>query len=136
MGIDLVLLPIDVDGAENGTLAPPEQPWGYGYSHTRLPVPRSQGTWPAVQRAAEPMGDMVFASIEGDMSAHSSGKSEYGTTLDAYAAPLTFVRARKLAGLLCRCRIDQGPEADGRLAAIVAYLRALPPRTRVVLYWC
>lgn len=59
-----------------------------------------------------------------------------GTTEDCYGKPLTFGRARVVATILAAFGDPPGHgEAAGRLRAIAAYMRALPPRTRVVLFW-
>jgi hypothetical protein len=129
MGIDLQLLPVDYDSRRTGPEPDDGAPWAY--SHTTLNVPRVQGSWDAIERLATPV-DITFSSTATDYQSEMAGEPQ---VCDCYGKPLTWAPAAKVAKVLSRARIDQGPQADERMAAIVAYLRALPAATPVVLYW-
>lgn len=131
MGLDLNLLPLDFDGEENGTNSM------YLTSYTVLALPTGAVSWEMqrpLMKIAEPVGRPI-SSREGDADARVEPVHYgHGETIDGYGKPLTFVRAAQLAARIGRWRMHE-PEGAGRLAAIVAYLRALPQRTRVVLFW-
>jgi len=132
MGIDLTLLPVDFDSRripERDDL-PPSKPWAHSF--TRLRVPRAQGSWDEIEALATPI-DVPFSSTEMDYRAAIDGGEPRAE--DCYGKPLTWAPAGEVVEVLSRAQIDQGVQADERMDAIVAYLRALPPGNLVVLYW-
>jgi hypothetical protein len=139
MGLDLRLLPcenwIERDGQKL-----------CGYSHTILELGRvCEDAWNAFQETVKP--HLVELPAGHDVSAYTGalvtegyhkGVKIYGTfrSKDPYGEPFTVVTAQHLLPW-----IEEHFRYDGRRgygpyqAAIAAYIRALPPETKIVLDW-
>ena len=118
MGLDLNLLPFDGDmGSMN-------------FSHTVLDCERRSQLFeeleglPAV-RVPEDFNTYLCKDDEYE-------ESHYGNTQDTpYGEPLTYVLAEQLVPFASH----EGVENHFKNRAIWAYLKELPPRTKVALYW-
>ena len=121
MGVDLRLLPFDHD-------AP-----GLTYSHTVLDCERCGALYDAIGDIATQHGENVPDGFSSYMSYDPACEcSVYGPTpKDAYDSPLITLRAYQLLAL----RSHEGVIGDWRNLAVWAYLGALPPETRVALFW-
>lgn len=116
MGVDLTLLPFDHDGGD------------WGFSHTVLQlVP--------VRAVIDKIRELDSMRVPERFMSYASRDSEYpdshygDTQQDAYGDPVRYVYAMDLVKL-----------ADGLPEEYVdtpewAYLRKLPPRTKVALFW-
>jgi hypothetical protein len=137
MGIDLRLLPCEHWSEENGRV--------WGFSHTILDLGRvSYEAHDAFQVVVKPHlvklpeGHDV-SSYLGDIipDGYAEGERYYGTIRDkdAYGEPYAFVAARHLLPRLSE-HFHYGHRGHGPYqASIVAYVRALPPDTKIVLDW-
>lgn len=140
MGIDLRLLPCEHWHEEDGHT--------WGYSHTILNL---GGVCHEAHRAFEemvkphlvrlPEGHDV-SSFVGALVPEGYYKDErlYGTfrAKDAYGEPYAFVVAKHLLPWLAgHFQYDGNLRGRGPYqASILAYVRALPPDTKIVLDWC
>lgn len=118
MGIDLNLLPID---SLHGT---------QGYSHTILRTERARATWPKLTKLARPLPehhDISALTVGRVPDGYAKGAPMYGRAdADAYGEPYTWLEAGVVADVLTE---------DGNFAPTIAYLRALPADTMVILDW-
>lgn len=148
MGLDLTLLPFNMDDG------------GWCFSSTVLPLNRDRCLWAAIDALPARPVPSGFRSYCGYSEA--AQETRYGkTATDAYGTPLTCVTVADLLTLSdhpCISRRErrpsdvgwapEGPQWDEvrRLAladsgpdpltvAAWAYLAALPPATKVALYW-
>ena len=139
MGIDLRLLPCEHWNDRNdGHL--------WGYSHTILDLGRvGEDAWNAFQTSVKahlvklPAGHNV-SSYVGALVAegHHKGERIYGTIRDkdAYGEAYMFVEAQHLLPWLEEHFCYDGHRGHGPYqTAIAAYVRALPPNTKIVLDW-
>ncbi len=111
MGVDLVLLPI----TENE-----EKTWGYTLHDLLRALPN------------EPVPADFATYVSKVPDGSSQGESCYGTvTEDSYGTPLRCVRV----GEIVANRIERIAREKSQNRAVWAYLAALPPDTRVALYW-
>jgi len=136
MGIDLRLLPCE--HWHDGKL--------WGYSHTILDLGRIDvDAWNSFQELVKPhlaklptghdISSFVGASVT---EGYHKGESTYGTirAKDAYGEPYEVIAAKHLLPW-----IEAHFQYDGHLgkgpyqASIAAYVRALPPDTKIVLDW-
>ncbi len=140
MGIDLRLLPCEHwrEPSEPG-----QKLWGF--SHSILDLGRvCQEAHDAFDKMVKPHlvelpGDHDISSYTGALVAEGYHKDEtiYGTLRpkDAYGAPWTFVTAQRLLPWLEEHFRYDGDRGGPYQTAIVAYVRALPPDTKIVLDW-
>ncbi len=121
MGRDVYLLPFDGDGH------------GSSFSHTVLSVDRTlivQTLFEALEGKGLVVPDH-FNSFAGDDDPEHE-EHTYGRTItDSYDVPLRYV----LVSDLLPFGIDEGVWKCPRNRAIWAYLEALPPATKVALFW-
>jgi len=138
MGIDLRLLPCEHWREENGKL--------WGYSHTILDLGGiCEEAWDAFQELVKPHlaempADHDVSSFIGALvpDGYHKGERTYGTIRckDAYGSPYEVVAAEHLLPWLAEHFRYDGHRGHGPYqAAIVAYVRALPPATKIVLDW-
>lgn len=115
MGVDLRLLPFDCDQGD------------FAFSHTILEVGRDYDLHDKIRKLKSMPVPPKFTSFCGDLE---NGETGYGVTNETpYGEALEFV----LAGHLCA--IPLPPDAFYRARAVWAYLKELPPHTKVALYW-
>lgn len=138
MTLDLRLLPCESWHEENGRL--------WGYAHTVLALGSvGEDAWNTFQvqvkphLAKLPAGHDVTSHIGARVpEGHHTGELMYGTIRDndAYGAPYEYVAAKHLLPWLADHFTYDGRRGGGPYqAAIVAYVRALPPYTKIVLDW-
>ena len=122
MGVDLTLLPI----TENK-----DKTWGY--AHTVLACTRDYVLYDRLRALPdEPVPASFTAYVARIPDGEMKGEHCYGhVTYDAYEEPLRCVRA----GELVTYRIRRRANTNQQNQAVWAYLAALPPETRVALYW-
>lgn len=139
MGIDLRLLPCEHwREHEDGSL--------WGFSHTILDLGRvgvvshdsfEERVRPHVVRM--PAGHHVSSYVGAVVpEGYYKGERIYGTIRanDAYGSPYEFVAAEHLLPWLAEHFQYDGNRGHGPYqASIVAYVRALPPDTKIVLDW-
>jgi hypothetical protein len=140
VGVDLRLLP-----CEAWRVMADGRVWGY--SHTILNLGRvSYATHDAFEALVRPHvarlpADHRVSSFVGAIApdGRHEGERVYGTIRDkdAYGTPYEVVEARHLLPWLAEHfpHRDHYGASDGFRAAIVAYVRALPPETKIVLDW-
>jgi hypothetical protein len=118
MSVDLHLLPFDCDLPQ------------FSYSHTVLSCTTSYPLWEEVKAlATTPVPANFTAYVSRDATYDDP---HYGvTTVDPYGQS---VRAC-LAGDLAALHAHPGVQQHATNRAIWAYLAALPPSTRVALFW-
>ena len=123
MSVDLYLLPFDCDHPS------------IVFSHTVLNCDTSYSLWEKIGALpAFPVqaGFTCYLSrepIEGD---EEYAEPHYGEVkADAYGTPLHYA----LAGSLAQLRREPAVDGSPTNRAIWAYLAALPPMTKVALYW-
>jgi hypothetical protein len=125
MGVDCTLLPIDFENAD-GT---------WGYSHVTLHLDRNYDVWDmlrALPDAGAPPKD--FTSYVGGRVPDGAKQGEpcYGQTEETpYGAPVRCVFAADIGALREKL-------ADYKLPwtkAAIVFCEALPPKTRVALWW-
>jgi hypothetical protein len=102
-----------------------------GYAHTVLAVAPRQRLFARMRREA------ARRHLRWDFTSYFSPAfgelRRYGEmAADAHGEPLTWLPAGWLAAVLQAYR----EAGDGGNDAVLAYLRALPPAAKVVLYWC
>jgi len=114
MGVDLRLLPFDVDHE------------GLCFSHTILSCDRDYDLWKSIESIPEHPVPVSFTSFLGE---RKDGETIYGyTKIDPYGKPIHYVLAGDLSN------IDYAiPSRKNK--AIWAYIGVLPPDTKVALYW-
>lgn len=138
MGIDLRLLPCEHWSESDGRV--------WGHSHTILDLGRvGHGAYDSFQELVKPHVTKMPANHDVTSfvgcrvaSGRHEGDHVYGTirATDGYGDPYEFVIAQQLLPWL-----EKHFRYDGKLghgpyqASIVAYLRALPPHTKIVLDW-
>ena len=142
MGIDLRLLPCEHWRYENG-----ESGKLWGYSHTILDLGSIwEEAWDAFQTMVKP--HLTELPADHDVSSHVgaivpegnyyAGEHIYGTIRDkdAYGEPYYAVDAQHLLPWLAEhFQYDGGLGRGPYQTAIVSYVRALPPDTKIVLDW-
>jgi hypothetical protein len=138
MGLDLSLLPCEHWREENGRL--------WGYSHTILDLGRvCQDAYLSFEKMVKPhlaqmpaghdVSSFVGALVpEGN---YYAGERIYGTIRDkdAYGTPYVVVTAQHLLPWLEEHFCYDGNRGGPYQTSIVAYVRALPPDTKIVLDW-
>lgn len=140
MGIDLRLLPCEVWHEMDGSGIV------WGYTHTilnlgRVDVTTHEAFDELVRPHVVPMPDgHQISSFVGSRvpEGHYLGECMYGTirAKDAYGTPYTVVEAQYLLPWLAAYFQYDGNLGKGPYqASIVAYVRALPPDTKIVLDW-
>lgn len=137
MGIDLRLLPCEIWQERDGRL--------WGYSHTVLELGGiCEDDWNAFQTTVKPhLAELPtghdVASFLGARATDGrhEGEHVYGTfrATDSYGEPFKVVAARDLLPWLVEHFTYDGERGGPYHAAIVAYVRALPPDTKIVLDW-
>lgn len=138
MGIDLRLLPCEHWSVHDGKT--------WGFSHTILHLGDIwEEAWDAFQQMVKP--HLVTMPAGHDVSSYTGaivpdgyhkGEKIYGTIreADGYGAPYTFVTAKDLLPWLAEhFQYDGGRGHGPYQTSIVAYVRALPPDTKIVLDW-
>lgn len=138
MGIDLRLLPCEAWRENEGQCL-------WGFSHTLLELGRVFiDAWEAFQvmvtphLADLPAGHDVSSYVGERVSeGHYKGEPCYGTlrSKDAYGATYQVVEARHLLPWITEHFHYDGQRGGPYQAAIVAYVGALPPDTKIVLDW-
>lgn len=119
MGVDLRLLPLDYEGPD------------ITYSHTILSMERQRELWPKIEALPSTPAPRFTSFMAIREAEPDKGESCYGyATKDAYGQPLRCVTADDLRK--CVMRLVGLYEKN---YAIGCYLSALPPETRIVLYW-
>jgi hypothetical protein len=138
MGIDLRLLPCEHWHEVDGKL--------WGYSHTILELGSIwEEAWHAFQTMVKPhlvrmpashnVTSFVGARVD---EGYYKGEGIYGTIRDkdAYGAPYEVVVAEHLLPWLAEhFKYDGGSGCGPYQTSIVAYVRGLPPNTKIVLDW-
>jgi hypothetical protein len=138
VGLDLRLLPCEAWHENDGRL--------WGYSHTILDLGRvSHAAWDSFEVLVKP--HLVKLPAGHDVSSFigvlvpegfHKGERVYGTICDkdAYGSPYEFVTAKHLLPWLVEHFKYDGARGHGPYqASIMAYVRALPPDTKIVLDW-
>lgn len=110
MGVDLTLLPLDYENNDSGT------------AFSRLHLERRRELWDDIEKLPKkPIG-----SVTGYMG------DEFGRqTEDCYGGGLKWVHAKELLPL----KDHEAVQDNDTNRAIWAYLAALRPDTKIVLYW-
>lgn len=119
MGLDLKLLPFDF---ENKFIS---------YSHTILDCERRSNLFEIIKRLPYSLCPECFISYLGhndDVQVECYGK----TIEDKYGNALTYVFAENLVAF----EDHQDVSDNHQNRAIWAYLRNLPSKTKVALFWC
>lgn len=123
MGLDLKLLPLDyLSAGKSG-------PWGY--SHTVLSVNRNSELFDAIALLDDeelPQGASIASYVGGDVpDGAKEGETCYGV-LDQtpYGDRCTWIDVEALVPAFAKHMSDQ---------PVTAYLRAMRPGTKIVLYW-
>jgi hypothetical protein len=120
MGLDLTLLPFDGDIPHVELF----------FSHTLLSCGRRQALFEAILALETLPVPANFTSFYSRDDAYE--EPHYGvTTTDAYGCAVRMVTAEALGAL----QQHPGVQAYPKNQAIWAYLAALPPATKVALYW-
>jgi hypothetical protein len=116
MGVDLRLLPFDADQGD------------FAYSHTILELGQNYDLHKQIKELNSMPVPLGFTSFSGRVNGFSG--TAYGkTTVTPYGEPMKFVLADDL------CGIKLSEDAPYIEQAIWAYLKCLPPHTKVALYW-
>lgn len=76
-----------------------------------------------IEAEASPFGDSVLWYDDEGLETR---------TADQYDTPLTWIPAPRLIEILC----DGTVTFRGLDVAIIAFVRAMPPTSRVILWWC
>jgi hypothetical protein len=114
MGVDLRLLPFDSDQGD------------WAYSHTIINCGQDYDLFDKIKVLASMPVPPKFSSFCGRLA---NGDTGYGNTQTTpYGEPLTFVLAEHLVNV-------EHDEKDVLTRAAWAYLKCLPPHTKVALYW-
>jgi hypothetical protein len=115
MGIDLILLPIESEDVM--------------FSHTVLSCGRSRELFDEIMKLKS---KDLWAALSTYVANNERGDPCYGKVeFDSYDAPLKYVAAKYLVSLASHEDVGSYPQNK----AIWAYLAALPPETKIVLYW-
>jgi hypothetical protein len=122
MGLDLSLLPVEAEFGD-----------GTGFSHSVLALERRTGLFDAILDIEEREGAPVPGRFETFVCRDDRfEETHYGDTRETpYGEPLLWVRAASLAELRSHPEATDFP----RNRAVFAYVDALPPDTKVALYW-
>ena len=121
MGIDLMLLPMDVDYNDSA------------YAHTILEVQKRNDLWLLIDALPSEPVPPNFETLVSD-----EGPPEWefwvqgNTQVDGYNKPLACVGAKYLQALVGHPAVQE--EHVNR--AVWAYLAQLPADTRIAIYWC
>lgn len=119
MGVDLRLLPLDYEGPD------------ITYSHTVLSFERQSRLWTKIEELPTTPAPRFTSFVAIIGAGPNKGESCYGyAEKDAYGAPLRCVTADALRHCVMKLQ-----NLRPRNHAIGCYLSALPPETRIVLYW-
>lgn len=116
MGVDLRLLPFDSDQGD------------WAYSHTMFEVGRDYDLHDKIRGLPQ-------MPVPGDFTTFSGRRPDYDevcygqTQTTPYGEPVLYALASHLTA------IKLPPDASARLKAAWAYLKCLPPQTKVALYW-
>lgn len=115
------------------TLLPELYPGRYGgpdpvYPHIVLPLTDRRSLWDKIEDEgiAQPLNQMVWQ--------HNDDEGLEQTANDPYGTPLTFATAQDVSRLLDEW-IWTNVERYWQINATAAYVRLLPPLTRVILWW-
>lgn len=138
MGIDLRLLPCEHWHEENGKV--------FGFSHTILELGRIyEEAWGAFETMVKPHlaklpdGHDISSFVGGRVPVgFHKGEPMYDTirAKDAYGSPYEAVTAAYLLPWIVEHFQYDGRRGHGPYqTAIVAYMRALPPDTKIILDW-
>lgn len=138
MGLDLRLLPCEVWSEGPSAL--------WGFAHTMLELGAvSSGAWEAFQEqvaphlAPLPKGHRITSFVGARMTAGLyKGEHVYGPLgdTDAYGKAYKAVTAQHLVAWLGEHFWYEGSPGNGHhQRAVVAFCRALPPDTKIVLDW-
>lgn len=121
MRLYLALLPFDADHGE------------WGFSHTILSLERRSELFDAILKLEEERGQPVPEEFGTYLCRDDEyEEAHYGNTQGTpYGEQLMWVSAGGLMGFGWHESISETPKND----AAWAYLRALPPQTKVALYW-
>lgn len=139
MGIDLRLLPCESWDDRN----PNARLWGFSHSILELGGVCKEA-WDAFETMVKPHlmklpTDHSVSSFVGDVvpEGHHKGEPMYGTirAKDAYGAAYEYVTARHLLPWIEEHFRYNGDRGGPYQAAIVAYVRVLPPDTKIILDW-
>lgn len=120
MGLDLTLLPFDCDQGD------------FAFSHTLLSCERRGDLFEVVMEKAPGRAVVPpnFKSFTG--RCEKCEDTHYGTTVETpYGEPLEWVEVEDLLKLGQHIAVKD----DYKNRAIWAYLKELPARTKVALYW-
>ncbi len=120
MGLDLRLLPFDCDQGD------------FAYSHTMLDCDRGRELFAAIMggapgRAAVPDGFTSFSGRHGGCQEAGYGR----TTTTPYGEPVEWVEVEDLLPFADHAEVKD----SNRNRGIWAYLKELPKRTKIALYW-
>jgi hypothetical protein len=120
VGVDLMLLPIDHERD------------GWVFSHTVLSLDRASALWDRLRALADGPVPLSFGTYVCQEGSGSGEEPHYGNTqYDAYGARIMCAAVAALLPLAQHPRVQD----SARNRAVWAYLGALPPQTRVALYW-
>lgn len=97
------------------------------YAHTKLEVSRDYPLHGKIKEVMAAVGHPLTSPISGHFGDHYEDVME-----DAYGAPLKWVHASELAKLSKYASAEGYPGHDD---AIFAFLKALDPSTKIVVYW-
>lgn len=119
MGLSLTLLP---------ELYPSTYAGDAIYPHIVLPLPDRRALWDTIedQLDAQKLNQMVWR--------HDDDEGLEQEANDPYGTPLTFATAQDVSRLLDEW-IWTTVDREWRINATAAYIRLLPPLTRVILWW-
>lgn len=119
MGLDLKLIPIDEIGSNF-------------YSDTVLSVSRYTELFIDIRDLDYFEVTALKSPVSGYLSKNIDGESCYGEmSVDGYGSPLCFV----MVGILVRVFEKKKKELSLQNLAVLAYLKCLPKKTRIILYW-
>ncbi len=98
--------------------------WEDFYVKTRLVLCRDSKLFKKIK-------ELAFTLVEKETRVYRGGDDDpLYAPVDTYGYPLTWVSAGLLA------QVDEGSLLDHDNRAALAYVRAMPPDTSVVLFWC
>ena len=121
MGLDLKLLPFDADAGDR-----------ISYSHTILNCLRRSDLFEEILEMEERFGHAVPKGFSSYLRSTKNRGSHYGVTVTTpYGEILKYVTA----GMLTAFSDHEGVLDNHWNRAIWAYLKELPPGTKVALYW-
>lgn len=111
MGVDLTLLPIDYEHNDGGS------------AFSRLMLERRRELWPDIEKQ---LPVHPIAKITGYMGDNFEARAH-----DPYGTPLTWAYAKDFSSF----KDHEAVQDNDTNRAIWAYLAALNPETKIVLYW-